>query len=245
MKRIFAAVLALMMLMLCGCNSVIIENGNLKLNVNDVDHIKITNGLTEKTFSIMERADIGTVVSHLNSYTLENGTNSESEEFSYRYCVTLVDKTNGYAETYYYLPDMETLLLDGAAYTVNTKDLYQFVESLESKTMTDNELIDALLEGDTLEQLNIVDEEGKISVDKILALPKSCPALFELLSRPSAIQSVSTYGADKIGAFLNSANPEMVEKAQEWIHVLEKLMPELQEKLEEILKNHKNSENSP
>jgi hypothetical protein len=234
MKRALAAFLALMMLVLCGCSSIIIENGNLKLNANDIDHIKVTNGQTDKSFSIMERTDIGTIVSHLNSYTLENGTNSESDGFSYRYRITLVDRTNGYAESDFYLPDMNTLLMDDAAYTVNTKDLFQFLETLESKTLTDNELIDTLLNGDTLEQLKIVDDEGKISVDKIINLPKSCPALFELLSRPSAIQSVSTYGVDKIGAFLNSANPELVEKAQEWIQVLEKLMPEVQEKLEDL-----------
>ena len=245
MKRVLAAFLALMMLVLCGCNSIIIENGNVKLNANDIDHIKISNGQTGKSFSVMERTDIGTIISHLNSYTLENGTNSESEEFSYRYCVTLVDKTNGYAESDFYLPDKNTLLMDGAAYTVNTKDLFQLLETLESKTLTDNELIDTLLNGDTLEQLKIVDEEGKISVDKIINLPKSCPALFELLSRPSAIQSVSTYGVEKIGAFLNSANPELVDKAEEWIQVLEKLMPEIREKLENIIENHKNSENNP
>ena len=99
--------------------------------------------------------------------------------------------------------------------------------------------------GDTLNQLNIVDEEGKISFDKIINLPKSCPALFELLSRPSAIQSVSTYGADKIGEDLNSSNPELIEKAKEWIEVLEKLMPDIREKLENLIKNHKNSENNP
>lgn len=241
MKRILALVMAILMLTLCGCNSVIIENGNLKLDANDVDHIKITNGLIGKTFSVAERETIGTIVSHLNSYTLEDGTEAGA---GYHYGITLVSRDGG-AESYFYLVNTESVIRNGKIYSVNAKDLLQYVETLECETLTDNELIDAILAGDTLERLNIVDEEGKISVDKIISLPKSCPALFELLSRPSAVTSVTSYGADKIGAFLNSNNPELVEKAQEWIQVLEKLMPEVREKLEEIINNYKNSENNP
>ncbi len=236
MKRILAAILAALILTLCGCNSIIIENGNLHLVANDIDHVKITNGSTQKTFSIMERETIGTIVSHLNSYTLENGTNAESGDFSFRYCITLVDKTNGSAEHQFYLPDDQTIRIDGSNYVVNTKDLLQFVETKECDTLTDNELIDSLLTGNTLEQLNIIDEESKISVDKILNLPKNCPALFELLSRPSAIAAVGSYGVDRIGEFLNSTNPALVEKAQEWIEILEKLMPEIREKLAQLIK---------
>lgn len=235
MKRMIAALLAVLMLSLCGCSSVISGSGTLEWNPNDIDHIKITNGLTGKTFSVADREIIGTTVSHINSFTLENGTSPESEDFSYSYCVTLVDKTNGSAESHYYLCGNETIVIDGAAYIVNAKAFLQYLQTLECDTMTDNELIDALLEGDTLEQLNIMDEEGNISMDKIISLPQSCPALFELMTRPSAIQSVSSYGADKIGSFLNSSNPELVEKAQEWIEVLKKLMPEVQENLEDLL----------
>jgi hypothetical protein len=245
MKRILAVLLAVLMLTLCGCNAIIIENGNLHLVANDIDHVKITNGSTQKTFSIMERETIGTIVSHLNSYTLENGTSAESDGFSYRYRITLVDKTNGSAESHFYFPDTQTIRIDDAAYNVNTRDLLQFIETKECDTLTDNELIDILLNGDTLEQLNIIGEEGKISVDKILNLPKNCPALFELLSRPSAIESISGYGTDRIGDFLGSTNPALVEKAQEWIDVLQNLVPEVREKLEDLIKNYKISENNP
>jgi len=141
--------------------------------------------------------------------------------------------------------DADTVIHDGKMYTVKAKDFEQYLEALECDTLTDNELIDSLLEGDTLERLNVIDGEGKISLDKIVNLPKSCPALFELLSRPSGIVSVGSYGVDKIGAFLNSNNPELVEKAQEWIEVLKKLIPEAQEKLENIIETYKNSENNP
>lgn len=245
MKRMIAALLALLMLTLCGCSGVVFGNGTLEWDANDVDHIRITNGLTGKTFSVADREIISTIVNHLNSFTLENGTNPESTEFSYNYCVTLVDKTNGSAESHYYLPDNETILIDGTAFIVNAKAFRQYLETLECDTMTDNELIDALLEGDTLERLNIMDEKGNISMDKIISLPQSCPALFELMTRPSAIQSIGSYGADKIGSFLNSTNPELVEKAQEWIEVLKQLIPEAKEKLENIIETYKNSENNP
>lgn len=236
MKRILALMLALLTLTLCGCSAIIIESGSLNLNANDIDHIKITNGGTEKSFSISDRETISAIVRYLNSYTLENGTNTEASG-SYRYRVTLVDQTNGSAESHFYLPDTQTLRIDGTSYAVNTKDLMQYVEARECDTLTDNELIDALLEGDTLNQLNIIDDEGNISFDKILSLPQNCPALFELMSRSTAIQSVGSYGADKINAWLNSNNPELVEKAQEWIEVLKKLIPDIQEKLENLIKN--------
>ena len=241
MKRIFAAMLAVLMLLLCGCSTILPDNGTLSLDANNVDHIKITNGLTGNTFSTAERETINTIVNYLNSFTLENGTEAGAE---YHYTVTLVS-TNGGAESYYSVINDDRIISGGFIYSVNAKDFRHYLEEQECNTMTDNELIDALLEGNTLEQLNIVDDEGKISVDKIINLPKSCPALFELLSRPSAIPSVGSYGVDKLGSFLNSTNPELVEKGQEWIEVLKKLIPDIQEKLENLMKNQKNSENNP
>lgn len=241
MKRIFAAVLAVLMLTLCGCSGVVLGSGTLELDANDIDHIQITNGQTGKNFSVADRELISTIVAHINSFTLEGGTEAGA---GYHYGVTLVS-TNGGAESDFYVVSDEAVISGGSLYSVNAKAFRQYLEALECDTMTDNELIDSLLEGDTLEKLNVIDAEGNISVDKIISLPQSCPALFELMTRPSAIQSVSTYGADKIGAFLNSNNPELVEKAQEWIEVLKKLMPDVQEKLENLMKNQENSENNP
>lgn len=240
MKRLFAAMMAVVLLILCGCQSIIPQNGTLDLNANEIDHIRINNSSTGKAFTVSDRETIGTIISHLNSFTLENGTNTESGDFSYCYRITLVHKSSG-SESEYYFADAQTILIDEAAYIVNAVDFLQYVEAQECKTLTDNELIDYLLEGNTLDQLNIIDDEGKISIDKIIALPQSCPALFELLSRPSAISSVGSYGVDKIGSFLNSANPVMVEKAQEWIEVLKKLLPEVQEKLDNLINNSENS----
>lgn len=245
MKRLFSLFLVILMLALCGCNAILPTNGTLKINPNEIDHIKITNGVTNNDFSVVDRADIGAIVKHLNSYTLENGTNSESGDISYRYRVTLLDKTNGYAESHYYISDSQTIWINGVAYTADTADFITAIEKLEVKTLTDRELIDNLLQGDTLDRLGILDEDKKISVDMILALPERCPALFELLSRPEAIQTVGTYGVETIQEYLNSNNPALVEKAEEWIAVIEKLMPEMKEKLENLIKNQYFPENNP
>ena len=127
-------------------------------------------------------------------------------------------------------------------YSVNAKDMLQYVESLECDTMTDNELIDALLKGNTLEQLNVLNEEGKISLDKIVSLPKSCPALFELLSRPTVVTSVSSYGIESLKTLLNSTNPELVAKGQEWAEIIKQLVPEVRDSIENMLETQANAD---
>ena len=242
MKRMIAVLLSILMLTLCGCSTVVLGSGTLEYDANDIDHIVIQNGLTGKSFSIADREIISTVISHINSFGLGEGQEAVN---GYHYSIALVDRLNGSAETHFSVVDAERVVHNGQMYTVKAKDFEQYLESLECDTLTDNELIDALLEGDTLDKLNVIDSEGKISLDKIVSLPKSCPALFELLSRPSAIGSVGSYGVEKIGDYLNSSNPELVEKAEEWIEVLKQLLPEAQEKLENLIETYKNSENNP
>lgn len=240
MRRVLAAMLAVLMLTLCGCSTVVLGNGTLDIDANSVDHIVISNGRTGKTFSVADRETISTVVSHINSFDLADPQEPWNGN---AYNLNLVDSKG--EKLLYFAVNESAVTVDDAMYQLNAKDLLQYVESMECDTLTDNELIDSLLEGDTLERLNVIDSEGKISLDKIVSLPKSCPALFELLSRPSGIVSVGSYGADKIAAFLNSNNPELVEKAQEWIEVLKQLIPEAKEKLENIIETYKNSENNP
>ena len=242
MKRTIAVLLIVITLTLCGCSTVILSGGTLEYDANDIDHVQITNGLTGKTFTVADREVISTIVSHINSFGLGDGQEAVS---SYHYSVTLVDRLNGGANTQFSVVDENTVVHDGLMYTVKAKDFKQYLETLECDTLTDNELIDALLEGDTLDRLNIIDDEGKISLDKIVSLPKSCPALFELLSRPSAIQSIGTYGVEKIEGYLNSENPELVETAKEWLEILKQLIPEAKENLENIIETYKNSENNP
>lgn len=230
MKRVFAAMLAVLMLTLCGCSTVVLGSGTLDFDANSVDHIVISNGRTGKTFSVSNRETISTIVNHINSFDLADPQEPWNGN---AYNLHLVDSKG--EDLLYFAVNEGAVTVDDAMYQLNAKDLLQYVESLECDTLTDNELIDSLLEGDTLDRLNVIDGEGKISLDKIVSLPKSCPALFELLSRPSGIVSVGSYGVEKIGEFLNSNNPELVEKAQEWIEVFKQLFPEATKMLENLV----------
>ena len=240
MKRMFAALLAAVMLTLCGCSTVVLGNGTMDVDANAVDHIVITNGRTGKTFSVADRETINTVVSHINSFDL---TDPQEPWNGNAYNLNLVDSKG--ENLLYVAVDEGAVTVDRAMYQLNAKDLLQYVEGLECDTLTDNELIDSLLDSGTLDRLNIMDDEGKISLDRIVSLPKTCPALFELLSRPSAITAVGTYGSEKIESFLNSNNPELVETAKEWIEILKQLIPEAKENLENLIETYKNSENNP
>ena len=228
MKKILPLLLAAIIL-LSGCSTVILENGTISLNANAVDKIEITNSSAD-TFTIENRDVISKLVKYINSFTLENGNNFAD---SYQYSLHLLDSKG---ETYllFTIVSANAVSTD-QTYAVNARDMLQYVESLECDTMTDNELIDALLKGNTLEQLNVLSEEGKISLDKIVSLPKSCPALFELLSRSSVVTSVSSYGIESLKTLLNSTNPELVAKGQEWAEIIKQLVPEVRESIENML----------
>lgn len=234
MKRILAGILvSVLLLTAAGCATVIPPNGTLDLDVNAVDRIVITNGLMEgNSFTVENREQINKIVQFLNSFRLENGEPGGND---YRYALRLYDGKEDHVMHRFSIVDDSAVILDGTMYTENAKDLLRYVESLECGTLTDNELINLLFESDILEQLNVLDEEGKISIDKIVSLPSSCPALFELLKRPSAIVSVSGYGVDALSKYLNSSNPALVEKGKEWAAVIQNLLPQVKEKIEDLL----------
>ena len=243
MKRTIAFLLAIMLLTFSGCTTIVLGNGTLEYNANDVDHIKIESSFTGKFFTVSDREAISSIVNYINSFDLNMGSTVNTED--YRYGIYLIDHLNGGAEYNFTVVNNESVIHSGMQYNANTKDFLQYLEALECDMLTDNELIDSLLDNNTLERLNVLNEEGKLSLDKIVSLPKTCPALFELLSRPSGIASVAGYGVEKIEGFLNSNNPELMEKAEEWIEVLKKLVPEAKENLENILETYKKSENNP
>ena len=223
-------------ILLTGCSTVILENGTMSLDANAVNKIEITNSSAD-TFTIENRDVISKLVKYINSFTLEDGNDFAD---SYRYSLHLLDSKG---ETYlrFTIVNTNTVSTD-QTYSVNAKDMLQYVESLECDTMTDNELIDALLKGNTLEQLNVLNEEGKISLDKIVSLPKSCPALFELLSRPTVVTSVSSYGIESLKTLLNSTNPELVAKGQEWAEIIKQLVPEVRDSIENMLETQANED---
>lgn len=136
------------------------------------------------------------------------------------------------------LLDKANVQYDTQAYSITDPSLYQTVEALECATLTDRELLERLFTGDTLNELAITDENGGISLDKIMKLSSSCPALFELLGRPTAIESVGTYGLDYIREAWNSEDNAVREKAEALAGIISTVFPDLQAEIEKITKNN-------
>lgn len=231
MKRVFAAMLAVLVLCLWGCGPAIPTGGTLELNADDFDHIEVVNGLTGKTLSITDRTDISTIIKHLNGYTLEDPQEPANGN---RYNLNLVYHLQGGAKLHIGITDT-TLTHDGGMYQVNGLALGQFLEGLECATMTDQELIRYLFENNTMEELGITDENGSISLDKITNLKNACPALFELLGRPTMIESVAQYGTAIMKDYVDSSNAVLREQAEAIANFLKETFPQLADQIDKIL----------
>ena len=101
--------------------------------------------------------------------------------------------------------------------------------------MTDEQLLRLLFEGNYFDDIKLTNEDGDISLDKIMSLSKDCPALFELLSRPSAITSLGTYGVDMLEEYLNSDNSAIRQKAEEIAELLKNFFPNLKDEINKLL----------
>jgi hypothetical protein len=128
----------------------------------------------------------------------------------------------------------ESVTANGKTYTVNAKKLLNTVEKLECDTLTDEELLRTLFEGSYFDEVTIFNADGEISLDKIMSIKNDCPALFELLSRPSAISSLGTYGVDMLEEYLNSDNLALRQKAEEIAEILKNFFPNLEDKINDL-----------
>jgi hypothetical protein len=115
--------------------------------------------------------------------------------------------------------------------------LVDAIEALEEsyRTLTDEQLLRTLFEGSYFDDVTIFNEDGEVSLDKIMSIKNDCPALFELLSRPSAISSLGTYGVDMLEEYLNSDNLALRQKAEEIAEILKIFFPNLRDKINKIL----------
>jgi hypothetical protein len=231
-RKILCLLLALTMLVLCGCD-MIPSAGSNNIKVDDVKKIIITNGMTSgNTFTVEDRDSIRTIINQINGFTLENGTDPWK---GWRYNLSILDANDGELMSII-IVDEECVTANGKAYAVNAKRLLNAVEKLECDTMTDEELLRTLFEGNYFDDVSILNEDGAVSLDKILSIKNDCPALFELLSRPSAISSLGTYGIDMLEEYLNSEDSNLRQKAQEIAEVLKNFFPSIKDKIEEISK---------
>lgn len=231
MRKLFIYTL-IAALLLTACSG-LGSKGTLSIDAQSVDHIEVSLGNGEY-LTVNDRSDISDIVRKINSLTLDTeGENTAS----YDYDVNLCD-ANGNVIDAIMLLDKTAVLYDSQVYTVTDPSLYQAVEALECATLTDRELIDRLLNGDTLSDLSITDVNGKISLDKITGLSKSCPALFELMHRSSAIESVGTYGVDWVRSAWNSEDNAVREKAETFAQIIKTVFPDLKDEIEKIIENN-------
>lgn len=231
MKRAVAVILLLTLFLLSGCD-MFLGTGTLSVDANDVDSIRVESQFDGgSTFTIEDRDTIRTIVNHINSYELDTAAENTR---SYIYTLSLLD-SDGAEVLQFTVVDDTSVSTGGASYTVNATALRQYVEARECDTMNDEELIRYLFESDTMADLNILDENGQISLDKITGLVSSCPALFELLSRPSAIESVGSYGLDMLQEAMDSTNIDIREQAENIGEILKNLLPGLSEQINNIL----------
>ena len=230
-RKLLCLVLAITMLTLCGCDLVPAAGSN-NIKVDDVKKIVITNGMTTgNTFTVEDRDTIRTIINQINGFKLENGTEPWK---GWHYSLSILD-ANGTELTCFIVVDEESVTSGGKTFTVNAKKLLNNIEKLECDTMTDEQLLRLLFEGNYFDDIKLTNEDGDISLDKIMSLSKDCPALFELLSRPSAITSLGTYGVDMLEEYLNSDNSAIRQKAEEIAELLKNFFPNLKDEINKLL----------
>lgn len=230
-RKILCLLLTLTMLALCGCD-LIPTAGTQNIKVDDVKKIVITNGMTTgNTFTVEDRDSIRTIITQINGYTLENGRDPWK---GWHYSLSILD-TNGTELKSFIIVSEDSVTSDGLTYNVNAKKLLDTVEKLECDTLTDEELLRTLFEGSYFDDVTIFNENGEVSLDKIMSIKSDCPALFELISRPSAITSLGTYGIDMLEEHLNSSDSVVRQKAEEIAEILKNFFPNLKDKINEIL----------
>jgi hypothetical protein len=233
-RRPLCLLLTIMMLIMCGCNQIpMVSNGSVK--ADDVKKIVITNGLTNgNSFTVEERDSITTIIRYFNSYQLENGTASAN---GYHYKITAYASDDSKLLVFNII-DEDAVSVGDQTYAVNAKKLLNTVETLECATLTDEELLRTMFEGSYFDDVTILNEDGEISLDKILSIKNDCPALFELIGRPSAITSLGTYGIDLLDEYLSSDDSAVRQKAEEIAEVLKNFFPNLKDKINKILENN-------
>ena len=224
-------------LLLTGCSTVVLGNGTLSIKSEDVKNIEIKNINVNHDFTISDREQIHTIVSYLNSYTLDTASQSDSQ-LKYRITLTFADGSSDLC----YEVNTTTVSNGTEVFEVDALKLVRYIEARECDTLTDEELIEFIFYDDYLDRLNILNEDGEISLDKIAKLGENCPALFELLSRPTLLKTVGTEGLELVEQFIGSDNLQIRERAEKLAEILKTLAPEVKEKIENILETIENSQ---
>ena len=217
-------------LIFTGCSSLSSAIGTLSISVSDVASVTVTTASGQR-FTTQDQEQVRSIVDAVNRLTLD----APGEDINgFRYSLSL-DGSDGSSVALIAIVDETTVCFGGASYPVDAKSLIRRIEALECDTLTDEELIRTLFESDYLSELTILDEDGRVSLDKISRLGEDFPVLFELIGRPSAAESLSGYGLELLKESLNSSDINLRERAEKIAQFIKSYYPVLEEKINEIL----------
>ena len=236
MKK-FISFFLVLTLLLTGCGNVALGNGTLSIDSGDVQNIEITNLNVNHSFTIADREQIHSIVRYLNSYDLGTSSQGDSQQ---KYSITLVFADD--SSPLLFEINTTTVSNGTESFEVDALKLVRYIEARECDTLTDKQLIELFFLDDYLDRLNILNDKGEISLDKIAKLGENCPALFELLSRPTLLKTIGKEGLRLLENYIDSDNIQIRERAEKLAALVKTLAPEMKEKIENILETIENSQ---
>ena len=237
MLKKFISFILVLTLLLTACGNMPLGNGTLSIDSGEVQNIKITNLNVNHDFTIADREQIHTIVRYLNSYTLDTSNQTDSQ-LKYKITLTFADDSSPLL----FNINSNTVSNGTEAFEVDALKLVRYIEARECDTLTDEQLIEFIFFDDYLDRLNILNYKGEISLDKIAKLGENCPALFELLSRPTLLKTIGKEGLSLLENYIDSDNIQVRERAEKLAELLKTLAPEVKEKIENILETIENSQ---
>lgn len=234
LTRIIALVL-LVSLCLTGCELPQIGetvDGTLNIAADSVLRIDLSNVSAGTNVVIQDRSVISEVVKLINRLVL---TDEVVSPLPTVYDITLTYSDGSEAYVLSLLSDY-VVIAGGKTYDADAEKLLAKAEKLECATLSDDELLRRVFEDDYWDTVTIKNEKGELSVDKILALPQQCPALFELLGRPTVLKTLGSSGIELLEEYAGSASEHLRQRAQKLGDILSTLLPDIKDKVSSVLK---------
>lgn len=229
--RVLALVCA-MLLLLTGCQLTPSREGTLSIDDSSVSILQVESSLSGKSFSIQTRDSIRKIVKLINALALE----TEEENAGAPVYSLLLSGSDGSEILSLALISRGALITGEKTYNADCQELWNAIAKEECSILSDKELLHSIFADNYWDDVSITNDKGDISIDKILDIPNQFPALFELLGRPTMLESVANEGLSLIKEYAGSANKALRERAAKLGEILSNLIPSLKNQIEDILK---------
>lgn len=231
MKLKIMSLLAVLLILLTGCDFLPSASGTYTLDPNDIASIQVTNG-AGKSFTIQDQATIRSLTKLIGALTLDTPADAASADYTLD--ITYRDGAEAALPQLSVSGDTAVTTHEGT-FTVDAEDLMTQLEKLECATLTDHELLQHIFEDNYWDTVTITNEKGELSVDQILRLPEQCPALFELISRPSAMKSLAGDGMALLEKYASSTDEALRARAEKLGEIFANLKPEIKQQIADLL----------